>query len=168
MNTPRDLQEVQIPWVEWESFYQATYQSGSTVPRPVIQDITPFEVARASDVYMTFASLGGGQLALPTAIVLDTSMVDEMLTEIGHLKARISALERKTTDIQAASEEQLIVLRTITKEQAKQEILELFRSAGTLFYSDIAERLRIDLPLVVELCQELEQEEEIEVDANAV
>lgn len=166
MTTPRDLQEIEIPWMGWESIFQAIYQSGSTPPLSVIQGISSFEVAPASDVYVTFADIGSGQLASPTAIVFDMSMVDEMRTEIGHLKARIAALERKTIDIKTASEEELIVLPTITKEQAKQEILELFQSAGTLFYSDIAERLRIDLPVVVEICQELEEEGEIEVDAE--
>ena len=60
------------------------------------------------------------------------------------------------------------VLRTIDRDQAKHEILKLFRSAETLFYSDIARRLCIDLPVVVEICQELQEEEEIEIDADAV
>jgi dCTP deaminase len=52
-----------------------------------------------------------------------------------------------------------VVLRTIPREQAKQEILDLFReSKETLFYSDVSERLSLDLQLVVELCNELESE----------
>ena len=51
-----------------------------------------------------------------------------------------------------------LVLRAIPRAQAKNEILELFRSAtSTLFYSDVAEQLSLDLELVVELCHELEQ-----------
>ena len=57
--------------------------------------------------------------------------------------------------------EEVIVLRTISRKQAKREIKELFQSGETLYYSDIAERLRIDLPLVVEICQELGSEGEI-------
>ena len=59
-------------------------------------------------------------------------------------------------------------MRSITRDQAKQEILELFQSGETLFFSDIAKRLNIDLPLVVEICQELREEGEIEVDADAI
>jgi Mn-dependent DtxR family transcriptional regulator len=66
------------------------------------------------------------------------------------------------------SDEQVIALRNITREQARQEILKLFQSGETLFFSDIAERLRIDLPLLVEICQELYEEGEIEVDADAI
>jgi Mn-dependent DtxR family transcriptional regulator len=66
------------------------------------------------------------------------------------------------------SDEQVIALRSITREQARQEILELFQSGETLFFSDIAERLRIDLPLLIEICQELCEEGEIGVDADAI
>ncbi|HEV2381205.1 MAG TPA: dCTP deaminase [Terriglobia bacterium] len=52
-----------------------------------------------------------------------------------------------------------VVLRAITRQQAKAEILELFKNSNeTLFYSDVAERLSLDLELVVELCNELENE----------
>ena len=70
----------------------------------------------------------------------------------------------------AALEEkqEVIVLRSVDKERAKGEILELFRPEDTLFYSDIARRLRIDLPIVVEICRELEETEEIEIDADAI
>ena len=44
----------------------------------------------------------------------------------------------------------------------------MFQSGETLFYSDLATRLRLDLPWVVEVCQELEQEGEIEVHADAI
>ena len=50
-----------------------------------------------------------------------------------------------------------VVLRAIPRAQATDEILKLFESArGPLFYSDVAERLSLDLELVVELCHELE------------
>ena len=55
-------------------------------------------------------------------------------------------------------------MKTVDKDQAKAEILELFRSGETLYYSDIARRLRLDLPLVVEISQELMEAGEIEVD----
>ena len=53
-----------------------------------------------------------------------------------------------------------VVLRTVTREQAKQEILDVFKGKGKqpLFYSDVAEQLQLDLEMVVELCHELEQE----------
>lgn len=55
----------------------------------------------------------------------------------------------------------MIVLREISKEEAKQEIRGLFAGGRTLYYSDIAEELRLDLKFVVELCHELESAGEI-------
>ena len=75
------------------------------------------------------------------------------LTEMKKLVEYIVG-ERRTT----------VVLRAIPHDQAKQEILRAFKEArGSLFYSDIAERLRLDLELVVELCKELESEGHIGV-----
>ena len=52
-----------------------------------------------------------------------------------------------------------VVLRTLTHDEAKDEILNLFRSAtAPLFYSDIAEQLGIDLEQVLEITNELERE----------
>lgn len=59
---------------------------------------------------------------------------------------------------------QTVVLRAIPKEQAKKEILDLYKQSHTaLFYSDVAEKLRLDLELVLELCIELENEGRIGV-----
>lgn len=52
-----------------------------------------------------------------------------------------------------------VVLRALSREQAREEILNLFRStAGPLFYSDIAQRLGLDLEQVLEITNELERE----------
>ena len=84
--------------------------------------------------------------------------------EVGQLKARISALEEKVEELETAiGVQEVIALRTIDRDTAKQEIRELFQGAETLYFSDIARRLRLELPLVVEICQELIKEEEIEV-----
>lgn len=59
---------------------------------------------------------------------------------------------------------QTVVLRSISRDDAKHEILELFKNAKkSLFYSDVAEQLQLDLELVLELCLELENEGHIGV-----
>ncbi len=88
--------------------------------------------------------------------------------ELEELKVRILDLEEVARLRALAADEEVIELRDISKEEAKQEILATFQSGETLFYSDLAARLRLDLPLVVEVCQELEQEGEIEVHADAI
>ena len=59
---------------------------------------------------------------------------------------------------------QTVVLRSIPRDEAKQEILDLYKkSKNPLFYSDVATRLALDLEVVLELCNELETEGEIGV-----
>lgn len=81
--------------------------------------------------------------------------------DLKDVTSRIDAVEKQISDL--AGEERIIVLREITKEEAKDEIRDLFRTGKVLYYSDIAEELRIDLELVVEICQELKGEGEIEL-----
>ncbi len=89
--------------------------------------------------------------------------------ELEALKARVLDLEEVVARLLAlTTDEEVIELRDVSKEEAKQKILAMFQSGETLFYSDLATRLRLDLPLVVEVCQELEQEGEIEVHADAI
>ena len=92
---------------------------------------------------------------------------DEMQAEIKVLKGKVASLEAQVRSLEASVQEgELIVLRTVTRKQAKREIHDMFRSGQTLYYSDISRRLRIELPLVVEICHQLEQEGEIEVRAD--
>ncbi len=77
--------------------------------------------------------------------------------ELEQLKQRILELDNK---------EKVIVLREITREEAKQEIRQLFSSGRTLYYSDIVQELKLDLETVVDICNELEEEKGIGVDAS--
>ncbi len=51
-----------------------------------------------------------------------------------------------------------MVLRTVSGEEAKQEILDLFQSGESLDQAEVAQRLSLDLMLVVDLCDELVKE----------
>ena len=81
------------------------------------------------------------------------------------LRERIRAVEERLAHIEAAiPTERVISLRDISKEKAKEEIRNLFTSGRTLYYSDIAEELRLDLEMVVEICDELQESGEISID----
>lgn len=86
---------------------------------------------------------------------------------IAGLEKRIEYLEKQIGDLQKSNtklkQERVIVLRQVTREQAKEEVRRLFSTGRTLYYSDIARRLKVDLQLVVEICRELQEEGEIEV-----
>jgi len=62
-----------------------------------------------------------------------------------------------------AGRRKIVVLREIGKEEAKMEIERLFARGKTLCYSDIAKKLRIDLELVVDICEELLKEGKIKI-----
>ena len=85
------------------------------------------------------------------------------------LLKRIKSLEERVRSIEDTSpKEEVIVLREILKEEAEREILALFSRGQTLYYSDIAKQLRLDLKLVVEICNELQNRKEIEVVDNSL
>lgn len=96
-----------------------------------------------------------------------TQVYEEQGEEIGELRARVAALEAQVARLEANSAEQVIVLREITRDEARTEIADLFRAGETLYYSDISERLRIDLETVVTICRELQEEGAIRVDDDA-
>ena len=77
------------------------------------------------------------------------SVLHGLVTEIKKLVEHMVGQQRVST----------VVLRSLSRDQAKQEILDLFKSTtGPLFYSDIAERLQMDLEQVLEITNELERE----------
>ena len=94
--------------------------------------------------------------------------VNELETTLQEANGRISSLEKDFEAMKSAQSKKIIVLRSIDREEAKREISEVFETGATHYYSDIAARLSLDLSLVVELCQELIDEGEVEVDANAI
>lgn len=84
------------------------------------------------------------------------------------MESRVSALEERVARLEEHSEEKVIILREITAEEARAEIIDLFATGETFYYSDIADRLRLDLEMVVEICHGLEEEDMIHVADHAV
>lgn len=80
------------------------------------------------------------------------------------LRDKLKNIEERLAIIEASlPQEKIIILREVSKEVAEKEIKALFTEGQILYYSDIAERLRLDLQLVVEICNELQSKGEIEV-----
>jgi hypothetical protein len=86
-----------------------------------------------------------------------------------NLQIKIQELEKRVKLLEALlPDTHVVVLRAISRDQAKKEITNLFVKGETLYYSDIAEQLDLDLELVVDICSELQQSGEIEVDDEAL
>lgn len=140
--------------------------------------------AESQDSMVLFS---GGQGVALVAVGRKTGAIEEVSTgwsfsvggvplagaedRIRTLEARVAALEQEVEGLRRlALEEQegdVIVLRSASREQAKQEIRELFASGETLYYSDIVQRLGLDIDLVVGLCKELEEAGEVETLGDA-
>lgn len=97
----------------------------------------------------------------------ERKLLEERLEALDMLEQRVGALEKRVASLEAVSPvEKVIVLRELSKEEAKKEILELFTKEDSLYYSDIAEKLSLDLKLVVDICNELQAAGEIHVLGN--
>ena len=90
---------------------------------------------------------------LPSRVVINHLSLVETLEK---LEQRILELEKM---------EKVIVLREITRKEAKEEIKQLFKSGRTLHYSDIVRELGIDLEMVVDICNELMESGAVAIDA---
>jgi len=111
-------------------------------------------IVQVEQVVMTMLS-GGSE---PTDVLYLMEENALLRQEIGQIKQKLSELEERIP------EEKVIVLREISREKAKKEIRQLFSNERTLYYSDIAEELRLDLKLVVDICHELQESGEIGID----
>jgi len=80
---------------------------------------------------------------------------------------RVESLEQRLKDVEESiSREAVVVIREISREEAKTEIERLFKEGKVLYYSDIARQLRIDLEVVVDICEELSKEGKVRVADN--
>ena len=78
---------------------------------------------------------------------------EDLRLRINELEDRLIHLEDEATAVKT------VVLRELDRGEAKEEIRQLFASGETLYYSDIVERLGIDLEVVVEISRELMAED---------
>jgi hypothetical protein len=130
------------------------------------------EAARAAKQAADFATLASSEVAK----MIERLYKDLKINENNNAYQAITAIIRKEVaqqnelledrikNIEARIPKQkTIILREISREDAKSEIEELFIRGDILYYSDIAEKLRIDLELVVEICDELGKEGKVKV-----
>jgi len=96
--------------------------------------------------------------------------ITKLQRENNYLQQQVEELQKKVSKLmESLPTQKTIILREINKAQAKQEIKKLFTATyEPLYYSDIAEELKLDLEMVVEICQELIKEGEIEIDTDTL
>ena len=101
--------------------------------------------------------INGQEISL--ALSEDPSLSFATLSRIAH------ALGMKLTATKADPPPEEICYRTVSKEEAQGEILDLLAVEPDLCYDDISDRLRIEMETVVDICIELEDAGVIKVDA---
>jgi len=139
-----------------ERTYEGPYQGKYSIGAEVLDALVRLEGLTLSQIQTQFTELerhvkAWGQLA---------SRVDEFLAEMKHHTQAIADLSAR---VKANSEVQTPVeARRLPLKQAMEEILTLFRKRKRLFYSDIAEALRLDFATVISACDELQRKGLIE------
>jgi uncharacterized coiled-coil protein SlyX len=154
MNAPVENEGSKAGGAAYDLIVQAGASYFSYDPR------TAVVVSTGGDV----EEVGGGV----SSITIHGNTFEDADQRISVLEARVQTLEQEIEELRASSAEHVIVLRSVPREQAKSEIRALFEPGEVLYYSDISRRLRIELPLVVEICQELTDEGEIGIHDDAV
>ena len=96
------------------------------------------------------------------------AVIKGLLEEVAELRKRVESLESQFARIPENILYEIVEIRDIGKEEARAEIVDLFATGETLYYSDIADRLLLDYEMVIEICRELESEGAIGVDDDAV
>jgi DNA-binding MarR family transcriptional regulator len=105
----------------------------------------------------------------PIKITHSSKLIEDLRKDNKTLLARVKSLEERLALVERSQpSEKVVVLREISKKDAEKEICTLFAKGETLYYSDIAEKLNLDLPTVVDICGDLQKRGEIKVDDNTL
>ncbi len=93
-----------------------------------------------------------------SSTVLLKSEVKRLEQVVQELTDRVPELEREAEVAKAVQQCDVIHLREISKEQAREEIIHAFESGEPLGQGDLADALSLEISLVVEVCNELIEE----------
>jgi hypothetical protein len=128
------------------------------------------------DIYGEFQLGLSDTLEAPSAAFTDTWALSpfdhigeniRLRFENALLQRGLAEIEQRLARIEAALPEvKVVVLREISRSEAKKEIKEFFAQGDALDYEDIIDKLSLDLELVVDICNELIEEGEIAPDAG--
>ena len=113
---------------------------------------SPVRIRRGrSSLIAMIAQKGGAKLTGIASVARSNSELRRLEQMVRDLTVRVAELEAE----RRSESVEVIEIREISKEQAKQEILQAFESGEPLDEADLAETLSLDFSLVVEVCKEL-------------
>lgn len=92
------------------------------------------------------------QRAAAASLLLEVRRLKNLLRKT---QERLDKLEQESAARRTDSPDEIIILREISKDEARREIIELFQSGRPLDQADLADALSLELGLVMEICDEL-------------
>ena len=144
--------------------YDGPYQNRLDIGPEILEDLTRLEGLNLSQMQNQFKDLSSHVQEWSGL----ANRFEEFLKEMGRQTNAIVGLGKQMTEIVKGKQiSQDIATREIDPEQAKVEILELFKRRKRLFYSDISDELHLDYATVIQACAELQKEGFIEGDNDA-
>jgi hypothetical protein len=142
--------------------YDGDYQGRDTFTASELGPVLGFKGHALSDVVKGFDDIRDAVRGVAELSDKLTSFVKQHSDEIRasqQFTQRILAEMKMLVEHIVGERNNTVILRTLSKEEARAEILSLFKSmTGPLFYSDIAQQLGLDLEQVLEITNELERE----------
>lgn len=134
-----------------EKSYTGQYQNLEDISTEILDDMMRFEGLNLSQVQTQFSELKEHVKEWSTL----ASRFDEFLTVM-------KKLTHNNSEKVSIQHEEIIETRKLSLEDAKAEIIHLFKSKPQMYCSDIAEELNLDYSLVVRASDELLKENIIE------
>ncbi len=122
------------------------------------------DIPQLTDLYKERLQIIGLPFAIESIMkgVVSEILEDKLNQKFKPIENRLATIEESIKEF--APIRKIVVLETVTKEEAKEKIKELIGQTDIEFYPDeIAEKLCIDFQLVMEIVNELIDEKEIEV-----
>lgn len=141
--------------------YDGPYQGKYTIGPEVLDALVRLEGLTLSQMQSQFTELTQHVKAWSAM----ATRLDEFLSGMTEHTRAIDDLVKKIDggELHATGS---VEARTIPIEEAKRDILKLFRERRRLFYSDLSEALRLDIATIIQACKELQRDGLIEEDAD--
>ncbi len=154
-----ELEKLEVPASHG---YRGEYQGKKTFTAGDLEPVLGFQGHALTDVVRGFNDLRDAiQSVAEMAQKLDTFMEQhrEEIRALQEFNQRVMSELKELVQQIVGEKSTSIVIRALSHDEARQEVLDLYRSSeDPLFYSDVAERLQMDLEQVLTVTAELEQE----------
>ncbi len=144
-----------------EQTYQGPYQGRINIGREILQDLVRFEGLNLSQMQNQFTELGHHIREWSGLAARFDEFLRGMERHTAATERLFELVSRQQIERDAPAP---LKARKVNAKKAMKEILGLFKKEKRLYYSDIAEKLRLDFATVIEACEELVRQGLIEGD----